>query len=135
MMDQPEHLSDISGWILPNGQWHSTEEWWHINALYDLRDEGLAELQGAEASAVLSRGDEGEIRDFVARLGFVKISRNQIDAVQMTRNQLSTLQNLLLLCNPEQEIGILLGSTGMLKQVEVSRVMKLKNPALLFDNS
>ncbi|KAB8028119.1 hypothetical protein [Fluviispira multicolorata] len=132
-MSQPERLNEISGWILPCGKWYDTEEWWHINALYDLRDSGLNELQNLSTLNILSGGDEAQIRDHVASLGFIKISRNQLDGVQMSRQQLSTLQSLLLLCDPEQEVGILIGNTGIIKNINISRIMKLKNPVLLFE--
>ncbi|WP_186647888.1 hypothetical protein [Fluviispira vulneris] len=133
MLSQPERLSEISGWILPCGKWHSTEEWWHINALYDLRDSGLSSLQEKTTLSILANGDEAQIRDHVAHLGFIKISRCQLDGVNMSRQQLATLQSLLFLCDPEQEIGILIGNTGIIKNVNISRIMKLKNPTVLFE--
>lgn len=131
-MLQPKHLNDISGWILTEGKWHPTDEWWHINAIYDLRDRGHPDLQGKETKEILLEGEESKIRDHIASLGFIKISRSQIDGVKLNRQQLSTLQNLLSLCDPEDEIGIL-GSNGILKFLSISRVMKLKNPLVLFD--
>ncbi len=131
-MLQPKHLNNISGWILTEGLWHPTDEWWHINAIYDLRDSGHPDLQKKETKEILLEGEESKIRDHIASLGFIKISRSQIDGVKLNRQQLTTLQNLLSLCNPEDEIGIL-GSNGILKFLSISRVMKLKNPLVLFD--
>jgi hypothetical protein len=131
-MPQPKHLNNISGWILPEGEWHPTDEWWHINAIYDLRDSGHPNLQAKETKEILLEGDESKIRDHIASLGFIKFSRCQTDGVKLNRKQLSTLQNLLSLCNPEDEIGIL-GSNGILKFISISRIMKLKNPFVLFD--
>ena len=132
MPHQPKHLNNISGWILSEGKWYPTDEWWHINAIYDLRDNGHPDLQSNETKEILLEGDESKIRDHIASLGFVKISRSQIDGAKLNRQQLSTLQNLLSLCSPEDEIGIL-GSNGILKFISISRVMKLKNPQILFE--
>ena len=131
-MPQPKHLNSISGWILSEGKWFPTEEWWHIQAIYDLRDEGYPDLQTKETKAILAEGDESKIRDHLANIGFIKISRCQIDGIKLNKKQLYTLQNLLSLCNPEDEIGIL-GRNGTLKFLSIARVMKLKNPEVLFD--
>jgi hypothetical protein len=131
-MQEPKYLNKISGWILTDGKWHPTEEWWHINAIYDLKEEGYSILQSKETKEILKEGDESKIRDHLAALGFIKISRSQIDGIKLNIPQLVTLQNLLSLCNPDDEIGIL-GSNGVLKFIRISRIMKLKNPSALFD--
>lgn len=124
-MQEPKYLNKISGWILSEGTWHPTDEWWHLNAIYDLRQNGHPDLQSKETKEILKEGDESKIRDHVASLGFIKISRSQIDGIKLNNKQLSTLQNLLSLCNPDDEIGIL-GSNGTLKYIRISRLMKLK---------
>ncbi|WP_397601230.1 hypothetical protein [Silvanigrella sp.] len=131
-MQEPKYLNKISGWILTDGKWHPTEEWWHINAIYDLKENGYPVLQSKETKEILMEGDESKIRDHLAVLGFIKISRSQIDGIKLNISQLVTLQNLLSLCNPDDEIGIL-GSNGVLKFIRISRIMKLKNPDALFD--
>ncbi|APJ04692.1 hypothetical protein [Silvanigrella aquatica] len=131
-MHQANHLNKISGWILADGEWYPTDEWWHINAIYDLRDKGHPDLQSKVTNDILQDGDESKIRDHLAELCFIKISRSQIDGIKLNRKQLVTLQNLLSLCDPEAEIGIL-GSNGILKFISIGRIIKLKNPQILFD--
>lgn len=132
MPHQLKLLNNISGWILSEGKWYPTDEWWHINAIYDLQDKGHPDLQDKETKKILLEGDESKIRGHVSSLGFIKISRSQIDGVKLNRQQLSTLQSLLSLCDPEDEVSIL-GNNGILKFMSVSRIMKLKNPHVLFD--
>lgn len=131
MQDQ-KYLNKISGWILTDGTWYPTEEWWHISSIYDLKEQGFPSLQSKETKEILDSGDESNIRDHLANLGFIKISRSQIDGIKLTTTQLVTLQNLLSLCNPDDEIG-LLGSNGLIKHIRIARIMKLKNPNILFD--
>ncbi len=131
-MQEQKYLNKISGWILTAGTWHLTDEWWHISAIYDLKDQGYPCLQSKDTSTVLNLGDESIIRDHLAQLGFIKISRCQIDGIKLSNIQLATLQNLLSLCNPDDEIG-LLGSNGVIKHIRIARIMKLKNANALFE--
>lgn len=131
-MQEQKYLNKISGWILTDGTWYPTDEWWHISAIYDLKDQGYPCLQRQDTYEVLNSGDESIIREHLAILGFIKISRSQIDGIKITNMQLATLQNLLSLCNPDDEIG-LLGSNGAIKYIRIARIMKLKNPNALFE--
>jgi len=52
MLDN-KYLNEISGWILTDGKWHPIDEWWHINAIYDLKETGYPPLQNKETNAIL----------------------------------------------------------------------------------
>jgi hypothetical protein len=125
-------IQDLSGWLLPDGDWYETSEWWHVAALYDLQGGGFALLQSEETSAILKRGEEAEIRNHVSLLGLIKISRSFIDGTQMNLAQLKTLQVLLEVCDLEAEFRYLSGSDGELRAVSVARILKLKNASLFF---
>lgn len=124
---------ELSGWILPSGEYQEVEEWWHVSHLYDLKKNGLSELCLPEQSAILDRGDESEIRDMAARIGFVKLSRGEIDAYSMNALQLSTLQDLLELCDPDYEFRILVKAGESIKTLSISRILKLKSPKMIFE--
>lgn len=121
----------LSGWILPSGSWHSTREWWHISALYDLQQSGLTELNTEYAQQILKKGDEEEIRNFVAEIGFVKISRRQIDGASFNRSQLATLKMIFNLLDLEEEFTVFT-PLGAEKVWTIEKIMKLRNPAALF---
>lgn len=124
-------LSGLSGWILPCGSWLAVQEWWHLSALFDLRDEGHTALQGEEARMILDSGDEAIIRDFAARMGFVKISRCVVDAYALSELQLVTLQGLLEVCDLEAELTLLIAG-GAQKAITVARLLKLRRASHLF---
>ena len=126
------NIVELSGWILPDGTWMAVEEWWHLSALFDLRDTGMTPLTTKQSLAVLAGGDEAQIRHHVAELGFVKISRSLIDAYTLSSSQLRTLQELLEFCDLESELGLLQSANAEIKQISVARILKLKNPAALF---
>lgn len=121
----------LSGWVLPDGTWHPTREWWHISALYELQQENLSELNTPRAKRILKEGCEESIRNFVAEIGFVKISRRQIDASSLNHAQLCTLKNLFNLLSLDEEFLLLMPS-GKEKVWPIERIMKLKNPSALF---
>lgn len=125
-------IEHLSGWLLPEGDWIAVEEWWHISALYDLRDTGYAPLATEASRIVLEAGEEAAIRHHVATLGLIKISRKMIDAYMMNGAQLRTLKGLLEVCDLEAELGLLTGHNGQVRNVSVSRLLKLRNPELLF---
>jgi hypothetical protein len=125
-------IAELSGWILPDGTWIAVEEWWHLAALFDMRDTGMEILCTEESLRVLASGDEGQIRHHVATLGFVKLSRKIVDAYSLSNGQLRTLQGLLQFCDLESEFGLLQEANTEIKPVSVDRVMKLKNPKVLF---
>ena len=126
------NIAELSGWILPDGTWIAVEEWWHLSALFDLRDTGMTPLTTKDSLTVLAGGDEAQIRHHVAELGFVKISRSLIDAYTLSSSQLRTLQELLEFCDLESELGLLQSANAEIKQISVARILKLKNPAALF---
>lgn len=125
--------SKISGWILPDGTFQEVEEWWHVSYLYERRDAGDADLNDAISLEVLTDGDESAVRDLAAKKGYVKISRGEIDAYTMTAAQLRQLQGLLDLCDPEFEFRVLVEGGKTLRNISIGRLMKIRNPQLLFD--
>jgi|GEM_PF-621111 len=125
------NVRELSGWILPDGTWRSVPEWWHISALFDLRDEGHTSLTCQTARATLDSGDEAQIRDLAARRGFAKVSRGMLDAYSFTDTQLATLQDLLEICDLEAELT-LLSEDGAQRIVSVARLLKLRRAAALF---
>jgi hypothetical protein len=129
-MKFPKFVYSISGWIQPDGKWHPSDEWWHISAIYELKDLGCPYLQDTVTNKILKEGDEIKIKKHISDIGFIKISRAQIDGNISNTEQLFALQNLLSLCNPDEEIGIL-GHNGVLKNIRIARIMKLKNPRVL----
>lgn len=124
---------ELSGWILPHGEFVEVDEWWHVSHLYELREQGFESLNLQENALILDRGDESEIRDMAARLGFVKISRGEIDANGMTNHQLRTLQEALELFDPSFEFRVLIEGGKAIKSISVSRLMKLKAATALFN--
>lgn len=124
---------DLSGWILPDGTWLPVDEWWHIAALYDLRDSGYTALLSLRSESILLGGDEALIRSHAADLGFVKVSRRLLDAYSMNQAQLKTLQEQLIYCDLEAEFGILNGDKGVVRTISVARLLKLRNPLLLWN--
>jgi hypothetical protein len=128
-----ERTEDLSGWILPDGTWQACEEWWHIPVLYDLRDADHAALTSIEARQILDSGIEEKIRNFAALAGFIRISRNLIDAAGLSHEQLLTLQHLLEFCDLDAEIGLLgPNPNGSVRQVTIERILKTRNPNALF---
>lgn len=127
------HPNQLSGWLLPTGEWHPCEDWWHLTALYDLRDAGLAELSSPVAHEILGRGREEEIRDFVAGAGFVRISRSLIDGHALTHRQLLTLQGLVEFCEPNTEIEVLDSKRGVSVRMTIARILKFRSPLHFFD--
>jgi hypothetical protein len=124
-------LQELSGWILPDGKWKEVPEWWHLSALFDLRDEGHPDLQCAESKEILSGGDEALIRDLAARKNFAKVSRCLVDAYALSELQLATLQALLECCDLEAELTVL-SFGGVQKTLSVARFLKLKRAHHLF---
>lgn len=133
MMADP---SKISGWILPRGEWVEVEEWWHISYLYELKDDpnlpGSEHFQTQQGKEVLKRGDESEIRDFAATVGFVKLSRGEIDSYGMTSKQLTTLKELIEWCDPDFEFRLLIRGGQVVKPIAVDRLLKLRSSTRLF---
>jgi hypothetical protein len=132
MNESPLQSRPISGWILPDGRWIETKEWWHISALYDLKDEQYAPLQSTKAQQIFQEGDEESIRNFASELGFIKVSQTIIDGEIMTKIQLDTLKNLLLIFNPDFEISVYTSKSGFIKKISVKRIFQLKNSTLFF---
>lgn len=125
-------LHEISGWILPDGRWYPTKEWWHISGLYDLKDSLYPPLQTADAKRILHAGEEESIRNLASNLSFIKISRGQIDGEHINLEQLVTLKKLLTLIDPESEFDVLNAKVGFVKKVSVQRILKLKNAENFF---
>ncbi|MBX9703332.1 MAG: hypothetical protein K2X39_04185 [Silvanigrellaceae bacterium] len=125
-MSKPQHLEEICGWILPDGTWLAVEQWWHISAIYDLQEAGYPALQEGDIEKALKKGDEIEIRALLAHQGFIKISRHQVDALNISNKQLQTLQGLLELCNPEDDLEFIQNESYSYKYIKISRIMKLK---------
>ena len=132
MLSVPLVSFKISGWILPDGEWRDAQEWWHLSTLYDLKDLKYPYLSSEKSKKVLLSGNENDIRNHVCDLGFIKISRSQIDCISMTVKQLSTLKHLISYCSPDDEFSIIYGNTGIIKSVSVNKINKLKNPDGLF---
>jgi hypothetical protein len=124
---------DLSGWVLPSGEYQVVEEWWHVSHLYDLKAGGQPELQSQECAEILSRGDESEIRDMASKLGFVKISRGEIDAYSISNEQLVSLQAILELCDPEFEFRLLIKGGESIRPISVARLLKLRSALKLFE--
>jgi hypothetical protein len=101
------------------------QEWWHLTALFELRDEGHGSFQDNASREVLAGGDEAIIRDFAARKGFAKVSRGVLDAYVLTDAQLLTLQGLLEVCDLEAELT-LLSEGGAQRNITVARLLKLR---------
>jgi hypothetical protein len=128
--------TSFCGWILPCGSWRSTAPFWHIMALYDLRDEERYPcLTTPKAQSVLQTGDEGIIRNWVAQQGFVKLSPYFIDGISLNPKQLETLQECLGLLSPDDSIQIYHPTQGLLKTLTVRKLLKMKNSALVFENA
>lgn len=128
-----ERTEDLSGWIFPDGTWQACEEWWHIPVLYDLRDAKHAAFTSSEAQQILDSGIEEKIRNFAAQAGFIRISRNLIDAAGISHEQLHKLQQLLEFCDLDAEIGLLgPNPNGSVRQITVERILKTRNPNALF---
>jgi hypothetical protein len=130
-MDGVTKLQDLSGWILPDGSWKPAEEWWHVSVLYDLETEQCNALT-EDLKAALKSGDEALIRRSAANAGFIKISRQQLDLVSLNLNQLRTIQHLLELMNPDEELTLLLEHGHRQKKISVERMLKLRsvNPVM-----
>lgn len=127
--------AELSGWILPDAQWLAVEEWWHVSCLYELRSSSrVPALASPEVAAVLDEGDEAKIRDAAARLGFVKVSRGEIDAYGLTDAQLRTLQVQLGDFDPEFEFRILLGGGERIYPISVGLLLKLRTARRIFDS-
>lgn len=125
-MDGVTKLHELSGWILPDGGWQPAEEWWHVSVLYDLESQVCPALN-PELKAALKSGDEALIRRSAANSGFIKISRQQLDLVSLSLQQLRTLQRLLELMNPDEELTLLLEHGHRQKKMSVERLLKLKS--------
>ena len=122
-------FSELSGWILPDGTWMQVAEWWHIQAIYELRDSG--NLSDPDLATVLQGGDEALIRHELAAKGFAKVSRGVLDAYSMTDAQLRSLQDQLMFFDASDEVLILMEG-GVEKRVSLERVLKLRKPHSLF---
>lgn len=127
-MDGVTKLKELSGWILPDGYWHPAEEWWHVSALYDLK-EAYPSLFTANLNEAMQGGDESKIRRSASEAGFVKISREQMDLISLSSAQLRTLQRLIELIDPEAEVIVLLEHGNRKKNVSVERILKLRSSA------
>lgn len=127
-----QHPGELSGWLLPDATFVHVAEWWHISYLYDLRDNGMPMLQEPSAITILSGGDESSIRNLAAQLGFVKISRGEIDANGITDAQLAALQCELELFDPSFEFRLLINGGQAIKTIAIDRLMKLKSARNLF---
>ena len=127
-----QQAGELSGWILPDATFVHVAEWWHVSYLYDLRDNGMPLLQEPTALATLAEGDESNIRNLAAQLGFVKISRGEIDANGMTESQLSALQCELELFDPSFEFRLLINGGQTIKTISIDRLMKLKSARNVF---
>jgi hypothetical protein len=125
--------AQLSGWILPDGSWLEVDAWWHLNSLYDLRAQGrVAGLCDPEPAAILDVGDEAAVRDMAARLGFVKISRGEIDAYALLDHQLKTLQHVLEEFDPSFRFRLIIMGGERIDHVSIERIMKLRSARLLF---
>lgn len=101
--------------------------------LYDLRDSGrVPGLLDPACVAVLEGGDESSIRDMAAKLGFVKISRGEIDAYALSDAQLRTLQSSLEDFDPEFEFRLLIAGGQQVQLISVDRILKLRSAQVLF---
>ena len=129
-MDGVTDLRALSGWILPDGSWQPAEEWWHVSALYDLTEQ-VPNHFTPELHAALKSGDESKIRRAASEAGFVKISRQQIDLVRFTLQQLRTLQRLVELFDHDAEIMVLLEHGNRQKNIRIERLIKFKSVAPL----
>lgn len=127
-------LQSLSGWILPCGTWQAVQEWWHVSALFDLRQAGLEALQCEDSERVLASGDEALIRDFAARKGLAKVSRGMLDAYTLNDAQLATLKSLMEVCDLEEELTLLMEG-GAQRSIPVARLLKLRRAAVLFQTS
>lgn len=125
-MDGVTKIQELSGWILPNGSWKPAEEWWHVSVLYDLESEHCSALN-SELKAALKSGDEAQIRRSAANSGFIKVSRQQIDLISLNLSQLRTIQRLLELMNPDDELTLLLEHGHRQKKISVERMLKLRS--------
>ena len=124
-------LQSLSGWILPCGTWKAVQEWWHLSALFELRDAGHQAFLCAESKGILDSGDEALIRDLAARKGLAKVSRGVLDAYTLNDAQLATLKSLMEVCDLEEELT-LLSEGGAQRNIAVARVLKLRRAATLF---
>lgn len=88
-------LPQQSGWILPDGRWFPTEDWWHIAGIYELLETGEPHLQLPSLLESLKQGDEQAIREELSFAGFVKVSRLNLDFATLTNSQLTTFQFIL----------------------------------------
>ncbi len=125
-------IENLSGWLLPEGRFVPTEDWWHVNGLYDLKDNCYPLFQTQKALEIFKAGEEEPIRNLASELGLLKIARGQIDGEKINLQQLNTLKKLLELLDPELEFEILTPQIGLLKKVSVFRLLKIKNPEVLF---
>ena len=126
-----EKLEDICGWILTDGSWLACDQFWHIQALYDLC-EGRGERRVGPACAplliaALQSADEGRIRHEAAASGLIKVWQNTWDGLLWTEAQLRTLQNLYALVSPDQEIQIFNQDTQMTARIDVRKIIKAKS--------
>lgn len=128
-------LAELSGWLLPDGRFVAAAEWWHLNALYELRDGGDSCMDSAALLEELRRGDEDAIKLQAARSGFVKCSKHGIDGMRLTDAQLVTLQGLLGLCAPDEEVQVFHTEGGALRRMSVQRLLKLRRAELVYTHS
>lgn len=127
-MDGVIKLKELSGWILPDGHWLPAEEWWHVSALYDLKENTPQHFSESLCEA-MQGGDEAKIRRSASEAGFVKISREQMDLISLSSAQLRTLQRLIELIDPEAEFIVLLEHGNRQKNMSVERILKLRSAA------
>lgn len=119
----------LSGWLLPDGTFLEAKEWWHLAALYDLRDAGEVLLCTPQAKIVLDGGDEDRIKEFVFQIGFVKLGRRLVEGAELSVGQLKTLHSLIEFFVPDEELGFILEGEENPRYMSVDRILKLKNPA------
>jgi hypothetical protein len=65
-------------------------------------------------------------------LGFVKISRGEIDAYAMTDRQLKTLQDEIVMFDPEFEFRLLIGGGQRIQMMTIGRRIKMRSARGLF---
>jgi hypothetical protein len=122
---------EVSGWIFPDGQWRSVEEWWHLNAIYEWRDKNDPFASLPSLQPALNSGDEASIRHALASEGFAKISRGVLDTYTFSDLQLRTLQTQLEDFDYQEEL-VWVAEGAVEKKMSLERLLKLKRAAALF---
>lgn len=125
------HPTALSGWLLEDGRFVESAEWWHTAKLYDLRDDGHPLLTTEIAVEVLASGDEDKIKLMAVSIGFIKLGRGLVEGHELSRAQLETLQQLFELCSPEDEVLLFLKGDDAPRRMAVARISKAKDPRAL----